>query len=179
MNATAINEALEVLEISNVDYEAKLREIDLEWLRDTLVEPASRDRVYWPTAEGHLVECRGTDYFRGEDALPGHASTSRNKRRRTGRASSSKAAVDSNEAPLSGAQVKEDMVAVRKRLGSAFADFTLVPPNTALEVEMFLRQKVPRVEKGDFQHFTFMDEAVNGLVPSEDLDSDVDTSDSP
>ncbi|KAH0685357.1 hypothetical protein KY284_015910 [Solanum tuberosum] len=26
--------------------------MDLEWLRDTLVEPARRNRVYWPTVEG-------------------------------------------------------------------------------------------------------------------------------
>uniref|UniRef100_M1DXI4 Putative plant transposon protein domain-containing protein n=1 Tax=Solanum tuberosum TaxID=4113 RepID=M1DXI4_SOLTU len=51
-NATALNEALEVPEVSNAEYEAKLRGMDLEWLRDTLVEPTRRDRVYWATAEG-------------------------------------------------------------------------------------------------------------------------------
>jgi len=47
LNATAINE---VPEVSNAEYEANLREMDLGWLRDTLVEPACRDRVYCPTA---------------------------------------------------------------------------------------------------------------------------------
>ncbi|KAH0748099.1 hypothetical protein KY290_027331 [Solanum tuberosum] len=95
------------------------------------------------------------------------------------------------------------------RLRRFFASTTLVPPSTALEVEMLRhelhqvrrkglerdrlmvqiwkavriiftciapRQEVTRVKRGDFQHFTFMDEAVNGLVPPEDLDSDDDTS---
>lgn len=44
-NVTFINEVLEVSKVSNAEYEAKLREIDLEWLRDTLVEPAHRDQV--------------------------------------------------------------------------------------------------------------------------------------
>jgi len=52
LNAIAINESLEVSEVSNAEYEAYLREMDLEWLRDTLVEPARRDQVYWDTAEG-------------------------------------------------------------------------------------------------------------------------------
>ncbi|KAH0722522.1 hypothetical protein KY290_005171 [Solanum tuberosum] len=51
LNATAINEVLELPEVSNAEYEAKLREMDLGWLRDTLVEPARRDKVYWPTVE--------------------------------------------------------------------------------------------------------------------------------
>uniref|UniRef100_M1DHE2 Putative plant transposon protein domain-containing protein n=1 Tax=Solanum tuberosum TaxID=4113 RepID=M1DHE2_SOLTU len=157
LNATAINEALEVSEVSNVEYEAKLREIDLEWLRDTLVEPANRDRVYWATSEGitstdwspdakrwlHLVTNRiclsgnrtdvtfpralvvacaiqgielnvgGADHVRVEDVLLGAGTTSKSKMRRMGRASSSKAVVDSDEeAPLSGARVKEDLAAV-------------------------------------------------------------------
>ncbi|KAH0698639.1 hypothetical protein KY284_012854 [Solanum tuberosum] len=52
LNVTAINEALEVLEVSNAEYAAKLREMDLEWLRDALVEHAHRDQVYWATVEG-------------------------------------------------------------------------------------------------------------------------------
>ncbi|KAH0689237.1 hypothetical protein KY289_016595 [Solanum tuberosum] len=41
-----------VPEVPNADYEAKLSKIDLGWLRDTLVEAACRDRVYWATTEG-------------------------------------------------------------------------------------------------------------------------------
>ncbi|KAH0716987.1 hypothetical protein KY285_013018 [Solanum tuberosum] len=52
LNATTLNKALEVSEVSNVEYEAKLREMNLEWLRDTLVEPTHLDRVYWATVEG-------------------------------------------------------------------------------------------------------------------------------
>uniref|UniRef100_M1DPH2 Uncharacterized protein n=1 Tax=Solanum tuberosum TaxID=4113 RepID=M1DPH2_SOLTU len=138
--------------------------------------------------------------------------TSRGKKRRTGRASSSKVAAGSDdEVPLSGALVEEDLVAVRKRLGSAYTDFTPVSPSTTLEVEMLRRelrqertkglardhlmvriwktmrtiftcvapgQELPWVEKGNFKNFTFLDEAVTGLVPPKDLCSDVDTSQS-
>uniref|UniRef100_M0ZQZ4 Uncharacterized protein n=1 Tax=Solanum tuberosum TaxID=4113 RepID=M0ZQZ4_SOLTU len=37
-------------------------------------------------------------------------------------------------------------------------------------------QEIPIVQKGDFRHFSCMDEAVKKLVPPEDLDSDDDTS---
>uniref|UniRef100_M1D924 Putative plant transposon protein domain-containing protein n=1 Tax=Solanum tuberosum TaxID=4113 RepID=M1D924_SOLTU len=67
--------------------------------------------------------------------------TSRSKRRRTGRASSSKVAVISDDDdPLSGARVEADLEDVRKRMGSAYVNFTPVPPNTALAVEMLRRQ---------------------------------------
>ncbi|KAH0689055.1 hypothetical protein KY290_017153 [Solanum tuberosum] len=57
--------------------------------------------------------------------------------------------VDSDdEAPLSRAWVEEDLVAVRKRLGSAFVDFTLVLPNTALKVEMLRRKLLQERRKG-------------------------------
>uniref|UniRef100_M1DZD2 Putative plant transposon protein domain-containing protein n=1 Tax=Solanum tuberosum TaxID=4113 RepID=M1DZD2_SOLTU len=52
LNDTFINEALEFTEVSNAEYEAKLREIDLGWLRDTLIEPAHWGQVYWVTVEG-------------------------------------------------------------------------------------------------------------------------------
>ncbi|KAH0716841.1 hypothetical protein KY285_012872 [Solanum tuberosum] len=52
LNSTTINEALEVPEVPNHEYEARLREMYLEWLRDTLVEPTRRDQVYWGAAEG-------------------------------------------------------------------------------------------------------------------------------
>uniref|UniRef100_M1DYY0 Uncharacterized protein n=1 Tax=Solanum tuberosum TaxID=4113 RepID=M1DYY0_SOLTU len=114
-----------------------------------------------------------------------------------------------SQSPLSSARVEEDLAAVRRRLGRAFSDTTLIPPITTLEVGMLryelrqemrkglkrdrllvriwktmniiftyvaLRQEIPGIEKGDFQHFSFMDEAVNGLVPPEELDSDDDTS---
>lgn len=38
-----------------------------------------------------------------------------------------------------------------------------------------LDQKLPQVEKRDFQHFTFIDEATTGMVPPKDVDADVDT----
>lgn len=54
-----------------------------------------------------------------------------------GRASSTKAFVDfDSEDPLSGAQVEEDLQDVPKKMGSAYADFTSVPPSTALEDKM-------------------------------------------
>lgn len=52
LKSTILNEELELLEVSNTNYEVKLREINFEWLRDTLVELARRYRVYWSSAEG-------------------------------------------------------------------------------------------------------------------------------
>ncbi|XP_049406251.1 trans-resveratrol di-O-methyltransferase-like [Solanum stenotomum] len=52
LNATAMNESLEVSEVPNHEYEVKLRDMDLEWLRDTLVEPTRWDRVHWAIVEG-------------------------------------------------------------------------------------------------------------------------------
>ena len=40
LNATTINESLEVSQVSNAEYESKLGEIDLESLKYTLVEHA-------------------------------------------------------------------------------------------------------------------------------------------
>uniref|UniRef100_M1DZK9 Putative plant transposon protein domain-containing protein n=1 Tax=Solanum tuberosum TaxID=4113 RepID=M1DZK9_SOLTU len=88
LNATVINEVLEVLEVPNMAYEAKLREMDLGWLRDTLIEPAHRDQEDPPVGQphrrdipsspssgvryaGHRVKCGGVDYFRMEDVLSG------------------------------------------------------------------------------------------------------------
>uniref|UniRef100_M1DDM1 Putative plant transposon protein domain-containing protein n=1 Tax=Solanum tuberosum TaxID=4113 RepID=M1DDM1_SOLTU len=151
LNATALNEALELPEASNAEYEAKLREMDLGWLRDTLVELAHRDRVYWPTGE----DITSADWSPDSD----------------------------DKAPLSSARVEEDLAAVRRRLGSAFADFTpfplALPKRSKCFVASYARRggrEIARIEKGDFQRFTFMDEAATRLVPLEDLDSDVDTS---
>ncbi|KAH0722512.1 hypothetical protein KY290_005161 [Solanum tuberosum] len=88
LNATTVNEALEVPEVSNAEYEAKLREMDLEWLRDNLVEPERWDQEDLPVEQphrrdlslglgggvrhtGYRAECGGADHFRVEDALPG------------------------------------------------------------------------------------------------------------
>uniref|UniRef100_M1DUV9 Uncharacterized protein n=1 Tax=Solanum tuberosum TaxID=4113 RepID=M1DUV9_SOLTU len=106
-----------------------------------------------------LCKREGVPLFDADEVLPTdppfypllvrQGSTSRSKRRRTGRASSSKTDVDSDdEDPLSGARVEEDMEAVRKRMGSAYADFTLVPPSTTLKVEMLRRQLLQERRKG-------------------------------
>ena len=50
-NATAIIKVLELPESSNVVYKAKMREMDLGWLRDKLVDTARWDKVYWHTSE--------------------------------------------------------------------------------------------------------------------------------
>uniref|UniRef100_M1DMC5 Uncharacterized protein n=1 Tax=Solanum tuberosum TaxID=4113 RepID=M1DMC5_SOLTU len=97
-----------------------------------------------------LCKRAGVPLFDADEVLPmdplfhprlvRSGSTSRRKRRRTGKASSSKAAVDLEEKDLlSGAQVEEDLKPVRKRMGSDYANFTPVPPSTALEVEMLHR----------------------------------------
>ncbi|KAK6773687.1 hypothetical protein RDI58_028925 [Solanum bulbocastanum] len=52
LNGTTIKEVLEVSEVPNHAYEDQRSEMDLEWLRDTLVEPTCWDHVYWATAEG-------------------------------------------------------------------------------------------------------------------------------
>ncbi|KAH0698472.1 hypothetical protein KY284_012687 [Solanum tuberosum] len=76
-------------------------------------------------------------------------SSYRSKRRRTCKASSSKTFVDLDEEdPLSGARVEEDLEAVRKRMGSAYAEFTPVTPRTALEVEMLHHQLCQERRKG-------------------------------
>lgn len=43
---------LELPEVSNVEYDARRREIDLTWLRDTLLEEEFLVQDYWSTIEG-------------------------------------------------------------------------------------------------------------------------------
>ncbi|KAH0685824.1 hypothetical protein KY284_016377 [Solanum tuberosum] len=134
------------------------------------------------------------------------------ERRRTGRASSSNTAVDSDdEDPLSGARVEVDLQTVRKKMGSAYANLTSVPPSTALEVEMLRRQlcqetrkgvdrdrlmirmwktikeiftfvtpgkEIPQLDPKDFTQFSMLNEAWAGVIPLENLDSDIDTTQS-
>ncbi|KAH0689238.1 hypothetical protein KY289_016596 [Solanum tuberosum] len=198
-NATTINEVLEVSEISNAEYEAKLRDMDLGWLRDFLIEPACLDHVYLATAEGitstdwsrdmkrwlhlvprsispsrnhtdvtfprdlvvacaiqgielnlgflptgtyhHAVQTGGVPPLDTDEVLPlavrGGGQVEPIAERQRGRRQHSPHSVP---APLSCAQVEEDLAAVRKRLGCSFADTTPVPPSTALEVEMLYRE---------------------------------------
>ncbi|KAH0650067.1 hypothetical protein KY284_029979 [Solanum tuberosum] len=92
-------------------------------------------------------------------------STLRKKRRRIVRASNSQAAAEADkeggddgaregarptqsQPSLSGSGVEEDLAAIRRRLGRSFPDTTLVPPSTALEVEMLRRQLRQKRRKG-------------------------------
>ncbi|KAH0717241.1 hypothetical protein KY285_013272 [Solanum tuberosum] len=134
---------------------------------DTLIEPARRDQEDPPIGQPHrrdlsssLSDGRaGLPLLDIDEVLPldppfhhlliWSSSTSRSKKRRTGRAKSSKVAVDLNDkAQLLSAQVEEDLVAVWKRLGSAFANFTPVPPSTDLEVKMLHRELRQERRKG-------------------------------
>ncbi|KAH0716608.1 hypothetical protein KY285_012639 [Solanum tuberosum] len=85
----------------------------------------------------------------------------RRKRRRTNRTSSSQvddegddnrvggdARPSQSQPPLSKARMKEDLVAVRRRLGHSFPNTTPVPPSTSLEVEMLHRQLPQEKRKG-------------------------------
>lgn len=46
LNAIAINKELEVSKVPNHVFEDRLREIDLGWLRDTLMDLTERKQVY-------------------------------------------------------------------------------------------------------------------------------------
>uniref|UniRef100_M1DRX3 Uncharacterized protein n=1 Tax=Solanum tuberosum TaxID=4113 RepID=M1DRX3_SOLTU len=118
LNVIAINDVLELPEVSNTEFEANLQEMDLDWLRNILIELSKRDQE-------------------------------QEKRRRTGKVSNNKAAVDSNdEDPQEGARAEEDLEAIRKRMVSAYANFTPVPLTTTLEVEIFRRQLRQEKRKG-------------------------------
>lgn len=52
MNTTAINEVLEIQEVPNFEYDVNLMEMDLECLRETIVDPMSRKQVYRATTNG-------------------------------------------------------------------------------------------------------------------------------
>lgn len=47
-----INEVLGVLNISNVRYMAKAWDMDVKWLRDTLIMEEWIDQIYWPSTKG-------------------------------------------------------------------------------------------------------------------------------
>lgn len=53
--AQTINEVLGRPHVSNVSYKAKLEEMDMRWLRDTLIVEEFRDQVYWPNTEGITI----------------------------------------------------------------------------------------------------------------------------
>uniref|UniRef100_M1D8A5 Uncharacterized protein n=1 Tax=Solanum tuberosum TaxID=4113 RepID=M1D8A5_SOLTU len=183
LNAITINEALEVSEVLNAEYEAKLREMDLGWLRETLIEPARRDQEDPPVGQSHRCDissdlgsgvrytgyrakCGGINHLRMEDVLyRGNKTafflaglvTSLCKLAGVPLLDTDEAAADADDEggedgagddtlptrsqpPLSDAQVEEDLAAVQRRLGCSFANPTLLPPNTALEVELLHRQ---------------------------------------
>lgn len=69
--------------------------------------------------------------------------------RRTRKSSINREATSSDsEDPLLGVRVEIKLETVRKKMGSAYADFTLVPPSTALEVDLLHRQLLQEKRKG-------------------------------
>lgn len=54
LNATALKKVLELLEVSDGEYEVNMKEMNLDWLRDIVIKPARRDQVYWATIEGKI-----------------------------------------------------------------------------------------------------------------------------
>lgn len=46
MHAPTINEVLEVEEVLNLAFEENLRDMDIEWLGETIVDPARQDQVH-------------------------------------------------------------------------------------------------------------------------------------
>lgn len=67
----------------------------------------------------------------------------------TNRASNNRAAAGSNsEDPLSGAQVEVDLKTVWMKMGSTYADFTLVPSSIALKVELLPLHRLQEKRKG-------------------------------
>ncbi|KAF3678423.1 hypothetical protein FXO38_03251 [Capsicum annuum] len=48
----AINEVLQVPHVSDAHYIAKAQEIDMAWLRVTVVLKEFSEQVYWPSTEG-------------------------------------------------------------------------------------------------------------------------------
>uniref|UniRef100_M1DR33 Uncharacterized protein n=1 Tax=Solanum tuberosum TaxID=4113 RepID=M1DR33_SOLTU len=106
-----INEVLEVPEVPNAEYEAKL------------LDSTSGSKRMKTDGVGSSQAAADTDDEGGEDnkvddTLP-----------------------TQSQPPLSGIRVEDDLAAVRRRLrGSYLSATTPVPPSTALEVEMLRRQ---------------------------------------
>lgn len=46
LHAPTINEVLEVEEVLNLAFEENLRDMDIEWLGETIVDPARQDQVH-------------------------------------------------------------------------------------------------------------------------------------
>uniref|UniRef100_M1DCS3 Putative plant transposon protein domain-containing protein n=1 Tax=Solanum tuberosum TaxID=4113 RepID=M1DCS3_SOLTU len=175
LNATTLNEVLELPEVSNAEYEAKLREMDLEWLRDTLVEPTRRDKVYWPSAEGINSADWSPDAKRwlhlvGEDLAA--------VRRRIGCPITTTTLVSPSTA-LELEMFRQELRQERRK-GLA-RDRLLVQIRKAVKI-MFTcvspGQEIAIVDTRDFHQCSSLKEAMIGLVPPEELDSDTDTSQS-
>uniref|UniRef100_M1DNB9 Uncharacterized protein n=1 Tax=Solanum tuberosum TaxID=4113 RepID=M1DNB9_SOLTU len=146
-----------------------------------------------------LCKWVGVPLFDTDEVLPMHpplhpilvrvGSTSRSKRRRMGRANSSKAVgvrtmrshsqVHESSTVLEVEKLSRELCQERRKglerdrlmvriWKTVRTIFNCVAPG----------QELPHVEKGDFQLFTFMDEAVTDLISPEVLDSDVDTTQS-
>lgn len=52
VDAETINEVLELLEVSNPEFDARIKGMDLVWLRNTQIEEMFRDQVYEATTKG-------------------------------------------------------------------------------------------------------------------------------
>uniref|UniRef100_M1DES4 Putative plant transposon protein domain-containing protein n=1 Tax=Solanum tuberosum TaxID=4113 RepID=M1DES4_SOLTU len=207
LNATAINEILDFPDVSNAKFEAKLREMDLEWLRDTLVEPAHRDQIYWATAEGSTSTDWSPDTKRWLHLVTRRIRPSGNRTNVTfPLALVATYAIQGIQINV-GAQIisewkmfyqankkafflPELITAFCKREGVPLFDVD-EEKRKGVERDRLMAQmwktinaifscvapgkEIPRLDLKDYTQFPMLNEAWTGVIPQEDLDSDVDT----